>query len=169
MRRVAFLVMGLALVSLNVAPSAEATGDRVCRVVKEKYRCKNPAGKWRTCHRKVRRCRTSCAPEVQEGNLDAVQRVLGEIARAPEFSDARRFREKLAELGMVQDPAVRFGEYLALIGLEESSEAELVELFERPDVDERYVVRLMAALDLTHGQARTVIDALTRALKGDLR
>lgn len=189
-------VSALALVFGGFAAEAFATdGTTVCRMVRQRYHCgyglssvdtldhrpghPRPPGhggghpghghgpKW--CYRWVERCRTSCAPEVETGNIAATTRILGELATKAEFKDAKVYKERVSKIATIEDVQVRFGEYLDLVGLKAATEEELLEFIGAREVDSTRVAIAMEQLQLTSEQGRVLVESLTTALKGNTR
>lgn len=103
-----------------------------------------------------------CAPEVQEGNLAATERVLNELAHS-ELKNAPRFKayiEKVSKLE-AKDKVAAYARFAGV-----NSDADLVQLIGAREVDSRYVQTLSLNAQISEDQAKLVLLKLSSALLG---
>lgn len=187
-RAVALATLAMAALS---GSAAFASGETYCKKYKEKYRCDRDSlepshhrpghgngngngnghghGRPKWCYREVTRCMTSCAPEVEQGNLAATRKVLAELAARPEFANAAKFRAEVARLDAISEPQAQLGEYFKLVGLADASDEEIMEFLGARSVNPKYVDHLKASVELGSVQAEIVVESLTTALRGNMR
>jgi hypothetical protein len=164
-----FLLSSLVLVGL--ASSAFAGGPVVCSIQNRPIFCRDAWGRTYQCGiRPVRVCDGGCAPEVQNGNIAAVQTTLNTLAQSPAFAAATQFKSQVAAIGAETDPQVQFGDYMNLVGMtNDPTTDDLMNFLGARAADPAAVASIQKNLNLSSDQATAVVNGVTTALKGNLQ
>lgn len=111
-----------------------------------------------------------CAPEVQEANLSATDRVLKELSGSKNFENATRFKELLAQIQEFKSEPQKIGAYFSLVGVRGDQVDEVAQFVgvREGQSTERYLSALMQNAELNREQAEAVAQAVRAALRGNL-
>jgi hypothetical protein len=163
------LMVSVALIAFS--SSAFAGGPMVCRIENRPIFCRDAWGHPYQCGtRPVRVCDGGCAPEVQNGNITAVQNTLTTLAQSPAFVSATQFQTQVAAIAAESDPQVKFGDYMNLVGMtNDPTTDDLMNFLGARAADPAAVASLQKNMNLTADQATTVVNGVTTALKGNLQ
>jgi hypothetical protein len=109
-----------------------------------------------------------CAPEVAEGNLQATERVLNELAGSPDFAHATTFQAEVKRIASLK-PDERVAAYFTAAGVDASNTEEVVTFIGSRAPQTKNILALEKTMDLTPAQADRVVQRLTEALRGGVR
>ncbi|MCY4302134.1 MAG: hypothetical protein OXC68_10445 [Aestuariivita sp.] len=110
---------------------------------------------------------TGCAPEVVETNITVTDRTLHALAANPVFATATRFQSALAQLdGM--DTTGKIQAYKDYLGITDTADF-VTFLTARTNADRQaFITTAMTTLELSEQQGKELVEALSKALVGDL-
>jgi hypothetical protein len=158
------------LASAFLASSAFAGGPAICHIEDRPIYCGGYHHVYVCGHRTVRVCEGGCAPEVQNGNIAAVQTTLTQLAQSKDFANATQFKAKVTEIAAETDSQVKFGAYMDLVGISnDPTSDDVMNFIGARTADPRAVASLQKTLDLSADQATQVVNAVTTAIKGNLQ
>ena len=107
-----------------------------------------------------------CAFSTGSDNLDAADRALGTLAKAPEFAQARVFKKETARLASIADAQDRVRAYFSVAAVTTPSEIARF-LGAKEDEQKPYAAIVAKRLALNERQATQVVRLLAAALRGD--
>lgn len=110
-----------------------------------------------------------CAPEVNENNVAAVDRVVNEIAQRPEFASAVQFRDALKNIQSIQTIDEKIAAYMGTMGLDTKSSQSVVDFAYAREVKAEQITALQNSTGLSADQAKTVANAVAQAIRGGLQ
>jgi hypothetical protein len=165
------IILFSSLILVGLASSAFAGGPVVCTVQNRPIMCRDAWGHPYQCGmRPVRVCDGGCAPEVQNGNIAAVQTTLNNLAQSPAFAGATQFQTQVAAIAAETDPQVQFGDYMNLVGMtNDPTTDDLMNFLGARIADPAAVASLQKNMGLSADQATAVVNGVTSALKGSLQ
>lgn len=111
---------------------------------------------------------TTCAPEVLNGNIDATERVLSDLATSPDFASAQTFQGLVASIQAENDVQKKVDAYFDLVGVETTEDMAYF-VGARDEELRDYAAVLAANADLSQAQAERVASKLATSLRGGLR
>ena len=173
MKSIQFLLTILALSASApvVSTSAFAGSPVICHPEERLIWCRDHHGRAYVCGREtIRVCRGGCAPEVESGNIAAVQNTLNTLAQSQAFAGATEFKAKVAKIAAETDSRAKFAAYLSLVGIEnDPSNDDLMNFIGSRKADPAAVASLQKNAGLSATQATEVVTAISAALKGNLQ
>jgi len=154
----------------TAASSAFAGGPVICRIENRPIYCGGYHHVYVCGYHNVRVCEGGCAPEVENGNIAAVQNTLNQLAQSKDFANATQFKAKVTEISAETDAQVKFGAYMDLVGISnDPTSDDLMNFIGARTADPRAVASLQKTMDLSADQATQVVNAVTTAIKGNLQ
>jgi hypothetical protein len=164
------IILFVSLVLVGLTSSAFAGSPVVCRYENRPVYCRDGVRVWVCGSRIVRVCDGGCAPEVQNGNISAVQNTLSTLAGSPAFAGATQFQTQVAAIAAETDTQVKFGDYMNLVGMtNDPTTDDLMNFLGARTADPTAVASLQKNLNLSADQATAVVNGVTTALKGNLQ
>ncbi|MBY0472354.1 hypothetical protein K2X30_14405 [bacterium] len=110
-----------------------------------------------------------CAPEVQESNVAAVDRVVNEIAQRTEFAGAAQFRDALKSIQAIQATDAKIAAYMNTLAIDTQNQEALVEFAYAREIKVEQVQALQASMGLSAEQAKIVAGSVAQALRGGMQ
>lgn len=111
---------------------------------------------------------TTCAPEVVNGNVEATQNILSDIAKSPEFEGADKFTSLVNAIESEKNVEKKINAYFSLVGVE-STEDMAYFVGARDEELADYAEILATNTELSNEQANIVAKKLSSSLRGGLR
>lgn len=110
----------------------------------------------------------SCAPEVLQGNLAAIDRTLSELLKSERFLDAKEFRNTVSQITRMKDQRQKLQAYYQLVGIDPKDNSEVISFLGQRESNENQIRALEKNARITREQAAQVSERLRKALSGNL-
>lgn len=111
---------------------------------------------------------TTCAPEVLNGNIEATERVLGDLANSAEFANATTFKSLVSSIKAETDTQKKVDAYFGLVGVETTEDMAYF-VGARDEELRDYAAVLASNAELSQPQAEKVATKLATSLRGGMR
>ena len=109
-----------------------------------------------------------CSPEVARGNLDAVDRTLKALASSHDFAADTNFQAQVERISNIADDSAKASEYFKLAGLDSLSAEEVSRFVGARSVNPERISAIRSATSLSEAKAKVVVEAVRKAMLGNL-